>query len=104
MPKVTLEEKRLEQLRRQLSGKESPRSSERSRGSDKTRVEKLYSLDQRNIRPELSYSPGTSHTGETDSLYLRKDLLKIFFLSGLAIAVEVFLYFGSKSHFLNLSF
>lgn len=98
MPKLTLEEKRLEQLRRQLSGKESPHRPKESVKSGPS--DNLYQLDQRNITPSLNYSPNVSGS---DTLYLRKDLLKVLLLSGLAIAVELFLYFGSKNHFLNLS-
>lgn len=103
MPKLTLEEKRLEQLRRQLQGRPLPKVDR------KPKVEKpqesLYNLDQRTITPKLDYSPkNDSTTLASDSLYLRKDLTKIFLLAGLAIVAQIFLYFGSNYHLLNLSF
>ena len=40
----------------------------------------------------------------TDTTYLRQDLLKIFILAGSALGLQIILYILSKNHILNLNF
>jgi len=88
MPKATLEEKRLENLRRQLSGKMvHPQESSEKSSNTKT----------------FSFKASTSSsTTKADTAYLRGDLLKTFILSTLAVAAELSIYFLTKNHVLNL--
>lgn len=89
MPKATLEQKRLEALRRQLSGKATHM--------------KAYTK-QSEPKGTFSFSSSTpSHSNtKADTAYLRGDLLKTLILSSLAIASELSLYFLTRNHSFTL--
>lgn len=91
MPKKTLEEKRLENLRRQLSGK----SHRQEEVMEKVKTTGSFSFSS-------SSQSLSSSALKADTAYLRTDLLKILFLSSIAITVEVSLHFLFQSHILNL--
>lgn len=100
MPKITLEQKRLEQLRRQLYGKE------RDTVSIKKQPEKTSSSNSSH-----SYSlaavetlPGSSQSVSLDINYLKKDLLKIVSLSATALAAQLLLYFSLQMKIFHLGF
>lgn len=94
MPKQTLQEKRLEMLRRQLSGK--PRSVEEPKKTEKS--SQGFSFSSQPSKTSLTQST------TSDTAYLRGDLLKTFILAFLAIAAELSLYFLSRSHTIDLNF
>lgn len=102
MPKVTLEEKRLETLRRQLYGKAQKSDVGNQKSEVKTQQptnDNQYSMS--NPPPVTLQSPTQSLV---DSNYLRKDLTKIFYLSSLALGTQLLLYFLTKNHLVNLHF
>jgi len=89
MPKATLEQKRLEALRRQLSGKVNvPKET-----SQQSELKGTFSF---------SSSPHPQPTSKGDTAYLRGDLLKTLILSSLAISAELSLYFLTRNHSFNL--
>jgi hypothetical protein len=92
MPKTTLEEKRLEALRRQLSGKPHLTLSTKKPDASSSSFELKAG------------SSSTQSSTLADISYLRKDLLKVLLLSFLAIALELSFFSLSNHHLLNLNF
>ncbi len=82
MPKISLEQKRLEAIRLQLEGKGEPAKL------PQTFVNKT---------PAPIINSG-------DNGYLKKDLLKILGLSSLAFIAQFVLYFGLTNHLIRLGF
>lgn len=90
VPKVSLEQRRLEALRRQLQGKKAePREREVSSKSGS------FNLSQSSVTPTIS-QPILE-----DTTYLKHDLTRILILSTLAIAFQLCLYLASIKHILN---
>lgn len=88
MAKIRVDEKRLEELKRQLYGKEK------------------ISLPQKHNGVKISTvtlpSPKV-HVATQDLGYLKRDLTKIFILSGFAIGFQLILYFLSLKNLINLN-
>jgi hypothetical protein len=98
MPKLTLEDKRRETLRRQLYGKEETfkvQSSQLAASSSKAKdSQKTFSYS---VAPTNSYQLTTAN-------YLYKDLTKVILFSVLAIALQLSLYFLMQNHLVRLPF
>lgn len=95
MPKLSLEERRLQILRQQLSGKAASKSA-----SDHKNTLKLDSTVFQNPVSEAS----TATLKLEDTSYLFKDLKKIALLSGLAIAVQLSLFYSLQMKLIRLWF
>jgi len=93
MPKLTLEQKRLEALRRQLSGRSHPIASDSKPSSNRSSSFKFEPTAEKSV----------SYSASTDISYLRGDLLKVLVLSVLAIGVQLFLYSLSTHNVINLT-
>ncbi len=91
MTSVSLEEKRLKQLKQQLFGKEAPTSYQttdrRSRSS-------------KNTPDNLTDTPATALI--SDKILLKNDLMKIATLSALALLIQFSLYFAIQQGLINL--
>lgn len=99
MPKLTLEEKRREVLRRQLYGKEVSVVS--SKQSAVSRSKHDHSAE--------TFSYSEEKTPSTNSLllttnYLTSDLTRILIFSTLAIAIQISLYFLMQNNLVKLPF
>lgn len=89
MPKLTLEERRLQTLRSQLHGKSQIQSK------PEKQTHSTFSFQANQPSPAASKS---------DTLYLKKDLLKILILGTLAIALQICLYSLEAKHLISLHF
>ncbi len=87
MATVSLEEKRLQQLKQQLFGK-----------SDSTPV-KITPRQLKELNLKTSTITSTVNLGE---ISLKTDLLKILILSTLAIAIQLSLFFAIQHNILKL--
>jgi hypothetical protein len=97
MAQVTLDQRRLEQLRRQLYGKEQ--SQKKGAGSHSK------STDKNTLRFEAKTEHRTSTpVSQHEVSYLRTDLLKILILAALAIAVQAGLYLATQMKLIHLGF
>lgn len=92
MSKVTLEEKRLKALKQQLFGKDTNQVSLKESRRHISQIE--Y------IKPEISVRPQSNE----DTIFLKNDLIKVFAFSAIALGVQLFLYFGSRSNLLKIPF
>lgn len=88
MAKITLEEKKLQVLYRQLYG---------NLGAPKNAVQEFGGSKQTTSNPKINHS-------SLDLSYLKKDLYRIFILTLFAFSLQLLLYFGAKNGFLNLNF
>lgn len=95
MPKLTIQERRIQSLRQQLQGKQISFSSSESKKNDISRDKVSFSL------PSIESS--TSHSSIKDTVYLKNDLLKIMLLSFLAIGAQIILLVASNNNLINLS-
>ncbi len=63
-----------------------------------------YTVETKTNQPSISnfgainYQPSTLSQIELDSIYLKKDLLKIFMITSLALAAQFGLYFAIQNH------
>jgi hypothetical protein len=103
MPKVTLEQKRLEALRRQLQGRGEVRdkSSKSHQDAKPTQISWHYDNEIVTKQPETKTS---SVSSQMSPAFLKRDLLKILILSALAMSLQLMLYFFVRSNLLNLNF
>jgi len=83
MASVTLEQKKLEQLKQQLFGKD----------------ESTYKL---NSKQAPKPSNITGQAAMLDSISLKSDLIKISALSLLALAIQFSLFFANRNGLINL--
>lgn len=93
MARVTLDQKRLEALRRQLYGKvdsEPPAYNFQQYNKE----ESSKNTQESKLEPEI----------KSEVAYLRKDLLKILSLSSLAMSVQLLLYLATRNNLVNLTF
>lgn len=92
MPQITLDERRLQTLRRQLFGNQEPPQKTGHKIQADTSKELSLSLDQ------ISSKPQTLNTQNItlDSNYLGKDLFKILILTVFALALQLLLYLGAN--------
>lgn len=91
MAKISIDQKRLENLRRQLYGKE--KLIYKKPPVDLPALNNV--LESKNQPTVVSTTLDTSH--------LKKDLIKIFILSILAVGIQLTLYFLSLKNFINLN-
>ncbi len=100
MPKLTLEQKRRETLRRQLYGKEvsTPKvsRSQTTNANNDTNESKTFSM--------IDYSTSTTHSELLTTNYLSRDLTKILIFSSLAIATQISLFLLLQNHLVKLPF
>jgi hypothetical protein len=91
MSTFTLEQKRLEQIRRQLYGKQSNLSQPK--------------VSKKDSKPSDGVTVKTSHSTTTipDENHIKKDLLKVGILSSLAILFQFLLYSAISNNWVNLS-
>ncbi|MBI3485976.1 hypothetical protein HY025_03450 [Candidatus Daviesbacteria bacterium] len=87
MSKLSLQEKRLQTLRRQLYSKPIVKEN------------KIYET-VKDSTPIIQISTQPLNIAEIS--YLRVDLLKVLILSTLAIGTQLLLYFASRNHLINL--
>lgn len=103
MVKLTLEQKRLEALKRQLYGKE-PQTQKKPLEKVKPIKEEgtpqeVYLLDRFKRASEIS----KQNEPQTEVSYLKRDLLKIFMLSAIAITIQTLLFIGLKNNLIRFS-
>lgn len=104
MPKVTLDQKRLEMLRRQLQGKGEPRAKRStSKLSESKTLSEAGLYNKVGFSQKIADKP-TYSSSESSATYLKRDLLKILILSSLAMSIQVLLYFAVRNNLLNLNF
>lgn len=89
MTSVTLEEKRLRQLKQQLFGKEQPLPSQTPR----------YKLPNKS---QLEDSKPHQTPTTLESINLRPDLTRIVILSAVAIAIQLSLFFADQNNLIQL--
>lgn len=90
MPKLTLEEKRLQTLKRQLFGKETHEYRARQNPLGLTPTIKL---------PPFAISPVPA---QPETSYLKSDLLRILILASLLLGAQLLLYLSSLRNLINL--
>ncbi len=102
MAKLTLEQKRLETLRRQLQGKDPLARAEKGSLTRTHQPEaSTFKIDS-----TVSYSPSVTQVStplaslQTSTLYLKKDLLRILILASLAIGTLMILYLSPQGNML----
>ena len=97
MPKLTLEDKRRETLRRQLYGKEvaSIKLPHKQSSPHQPENSGTFSLPD--------YQTVTTATQSTTA-YLTKDLTKVLTFSILAVTAQLTLYLSLQNHLIKLSF
>lgn len=99
MPKVSLEQKRLESLRRQLyGGPQKVKTVQKVQVKSETGI----SIDLSHINEGIQISSGMKNNTET--VYLSQDLKKIFVLSSIALGVQLLLYLSLKMNLIHLGF
>lgn len=101
MTKATLDQKRLEALRRQLYGKPDPKRTE---AVSSTLPSQSYNFAQYN-KEVISKNTTDNKTGQlpkSEFAYLKKDLLKILSLSSLALSAQLLLYLATRNGLLVL--
>lgn len=100
MPKLTLEEKRKEILRRQLYGKEvySPKSDKVTPVKPQAQVNTNRSFSIANYQTPTATSENISVS------YLTSDLVKILIFSSLVIAFQIILHFAISNQLIRLPF
>jgi hypothetical protein len=101
MSKLTIDQKRLDTLRRQLYGKEKNTDLNAVKKSD---LQSAPTLSINRDLPNISTTtkkPQNSITTQ-DLGYLKKDLLKVAILSLTAIAIQLLFYFTSLKNLLNI--
>lgn len=94
MPKLTIEERRIQTLRQQLQGKQVIQSFSQPKKDEDNSSKVSFSLP--------STQTTTIHPIK-DTTYLKNDLLKILILSTLAIGTQVLLLLASNNNLVNLS-
>lgn len=91
MSKLTLEEKRLKALKEQLFGKE--------------RILPVKTQVSAHTSPiKLAKNPPSSLLSIQEVSYLKKDLIKVLFLSTLALALQLILYFSLQNNLISFKF
>lgn len=102
MPQITLEEKKLQTLRRQLFGKQAPHLLDnkkiKSQPKEETSPKFTLRLDKITSTPQVSKAQSVVF----DTNYLGKDLTKILILTSLALALQMLLYLGTKNNLIRL--
>ena len=86
MASVSIEQKRLEQLKQQLFGK-----------SDST----PYKIDSKRLK-DINSSKTTASTITLESVNLKSDLLRIAILSAGALAIQLSLFFAHQNGLIKL--
>ncbi len=97
MAKLTLEEKRLQQIRMQLFGKETQTSK---KGAPTSKVQTVATT-QDNSPIISSNSFNSSNLGE--ARFLKQDISKVIILSSIAIGGQVLLHYLSIQGIVNLN-
>lgn len=96
MASVTLEEKRLKQLKQQLFGKEQPLASQ----APKSKLQITTNL-QTTKDSQISKYPA-SQTALLDPISIKRDLIKIVTFSFIALCFQLSLFFAAKQGLINL--
>ncbi len=94
MAKLTLEEKRLQQIRMQLFGKER-----QIQIKGKTSNYKQTSIEEVSKTPTITQS--TNNLGE--ARFLKQDITKVIVLSSIAVSAQFLLYYLSLQGVINLN-
>lgn len=87
MATVTLEQKRLEQLKQQLFGKSDSIS---------------FKITPKQLKNENVLKQATTGTIAFNSINLKADLVKIAILSALALSIQLFLFFANQNGLIKL--
>lgn len=86
MASVTLEQKKLEQLKQQLFGK-----------SDST-----YKITGKQLKDSMNEKRAAGSTSALESINLKSDLLKITILSTLALGIQISLFLAQHNGLLKI--
>lgn len=89
MSKYTLEEKRLQSLRRQLYGKQD--NQIKLSDQPKTSIQSNHGYKFEIIKQNIN---NTASEVDSGAIYLKKDLLKITYISFVALSLQVLLYWS----------
>lgn len=106
MAKLSLDQKRLEALRRQLYGKshqDSP-SKKQAPGQASPKLSSGFSLNKYNNVDSPKAEAHINSVASVDASFLRKDLIRILILTSIALCAQLLLYFASNNRILNLHF
>ncbi len=99
MAQITQKQKQLEQLHRQLYGKgQQTATSQVSSAIERTKIGISFSANL------MSKANATLVLPSQDIKYLKNDLIKISFLSFLALGVQFALYFATANNIIKLHF
>ncbi|MBI2596040.1 hypothetical protein HYW46_04895 [Candidatus Daviesbacteria bacterium] len=102
MPKVSLDQRRLDVLRQQLYG--SPHKITKNQ-QDQNRPDTQKALITADMITRNAQAFNRINTPvETGTMYLRQDLTKIFVLSFLALTVQLLLYWSLRMNLIHLGF
>lgn len=107
MPKVTIDQKRLESLRRQLYGKSPEDKKQKVRTAHSSITQAETAIYNKEVTPATKSPISANLTRESSNqtaFYLKKDLTKILILSAIALALQTLLYFSLQNHLMNLKF
>lgn len=103
MSKLTLQEKRLETLRRQLYGVGENKASKKVVVVNKLIKENTSSFALTEAKIGSANLTSTNQTVQ-DSLFLKKDLTRIAVLSTVALVTQILLYYGFLHNLIKLHF
>lgn len=111
MARVTLDQKRLEALRRQLYGKETIGPEKLRKLKINQKVSKpesqIHWTAETQISSDVSSTSQSFQSSSNDTqavVFLRKDLFKILSLSSLALCAQLLLYLATRNNLVNLAF
>jgi hypothetical protein len=94
MSKLTLEEKKLQQIRMQLFGKDRPVTNSKTvRSGNSIAVKSTPSAPMSSV----------SHAHASEAVFLNRDLVKVVLLSFLMIGSQLVLYYLSSQGIINLN-
>lgn len=103
MTKLNLTQKRLEIIRKQLQG-----GTLSKKPNQDIKNEQVLPIIHRNELSSHSKKQGmevlSGHNQKDGVNYLKKDLLKVFFLSSLIISIQLALYLSLKNNLIRLPF
>lgn len=115
MASITLEEKRLKQLKQQLFGKEQPLSSQlpkpkipaenplrRINEASEARQRRRLSTNLQTIKVSPNSKQPPYSTDLADPISLKSDITKIIIFSFLALTVQLVLFFATKQGLISL--
>ena len=92
MSKYTLEEKRLERLRRQLYGKQDNQIKLPNQPKPQIHTKDEYKFEA--VKQDMGSNAAISSEVGSNAIFLKKDLLKITYISLGALSLQLLLYWS----------